>query len=127
MPMRVLVCGGRDWTDGEAILRELERIHQETPITAVIEGEAPGADRLARQAADELGIPVVPFPADWKRYGRRAGPARNQQMVNEGQPDLVLAFHANAAPSKGTKDMIARAKKAGIPCRVFSSQPRLLP
>src|SRR5438034_11139383 len=103
MPMRVLVCGGRDWTDGEAILRELERIHQETPITAVIEGEAPGADRLARQAADELGIPVVPFPADWKRYGRRAGPARNQQMVNEGQPDLVLAFHANAAPSKGTK------------------------
>jgi hypothetical protein len=69
--------------------------------------------------AEELGIPVLSFPADWARFGRAAGPIRNQRMLDEGKPTLVLAFHNNIVESKGTKDMVKRARKAGIRVRLF--------
>lgn len=114
--MRVLICGGREWTDGAAIQRELAKL---AGAALVVEGGARGADRLARHAADALGIPTRTFFADWLRYGRAAGPLRNQQMLDEGRPDLVLAFHADLARSKGTADMVRRARKAGVLVQVF--------
>ena len=47
---------------------------------------------------------------DWKKYGKKAGPLRNQQMLEEGKPDLVVAFPGG----NGTADMVRRAKKANI-------------
>lgn len=88
-------------------------------VEVVIEGEASGADTLGREVATELGIPVLPFPAQWSRYGRAAGPIRNQQMLDEGRPDLVLVFHHNLETSKGTRDMLNRARRAGIEIGVF--------
>ena len=114
---RILVCGSRRWTDGALILRELSALRG---VEVVIEGEAPGADTLVRQAADQLGIPVLPFPADWDRYGRGAGPRRNQQMLDEMKPDLVLAFSEDLNSSRGTADMVARARRAGLPVRLIS-------
>lgn len=68
--------------------------------------------------AERIGLKVINdgkgFPADWKRYGKAAGPIRNQQMIDEGKPDLVLAFHENINESRGTKDMVARARGIGI-------------
>lgn len=115
--MRLLVCGSRHWTDGDLILRELSALQG---VEVVIEGEAPGADTLARRAAEQLGIPVLPFPADWDRYGRGAGPRRNQQMLDDGHPDLVLAFSEDLNSSRGTADMCARARRAGAPVRLIS-------
>lgn len=115
--MRLLICGSRAWTDGEVIFQELRKLDD---VTVVIEGEAPGADTLARQAAEQLGIPVLPFPADWDRYGRGAGPLRNQQMLDEGKPDLVLALSEDLNSSRGTADMVARARLAGVPVRLIS-------
>ncbi len=109
--MRVLVCGDRKWWDGKAILRELRRLPP--PIT-VIEGEARGADTLARLVAENQGWPVLRFPARWDVYGKAAGPIRNKQMLDEGKPDLVLAFHDNIQESRGTKDMVMQATKRGI-------------
>ena len=115
--MRVLVCGDRHWENYVAILRKLS----EFPAgTVVIEGEAKGADLLARRAAVELGFPVEPFPAEWSRYGRAAGPIRNEAMLTEGLPDRVLAFHANISESKGTANMVALARKAGVPVEIFT-------
>ena len=122
--MKVLVCGAAPrrrtgdpgWTNREAIRRELIEL---PPLTIIIEGEAEGADLLARDVAEELRFPVEPYPAEWKRYGRAAGPIRNRQMLDEGQPDLVLAFHANIAASTGTADMLGQAKKRGIPTRLL--------
>jgi hypothetical protein len=111
--MRVLVCGSRNWQDLETIFRGLRDLG---PIEVVIEGEAPGADRLAAQAAHRLGITVLRFPADWDRYGKAAGPIRNQQMLDEGRPDLVLAYPL--PDSRGTWDMVRRAVAAGIEVRV---------
>jgi len=60
------------------------------------------------------------FPADWKSYGKGAGPIRNQLMLDEGKPDLVLAFHNDISSSRGTADMIRRAKKHGISYEIIS-------
>ena len=113
---RVLVCGDRDWKARSLIHRYLAYMK----IDVVIEGECRGADRLGKYVAKELGIIVLPFPAKWAEYGRAAGPKRNQQMLDEGKPTLVLAFHDDIQSSKGTKDMIKRANKAGIPVWLVS-------
>lgn len=109
--MRVLICGDRNWTDKQKIRSSLSLLpHTEI----VIEGEARGADSLGREVAEELGIQVLKFPAQWDKYGRAAGLIRNQQMLDEGKPNLVLAFHSHLNQSKGTADMMKRASKAGI-------------
>jgi hypothetical protein len=116
--MRLLVCGSRDWTL-EAPIRA--RILALMP-TVVIEGEARGADSLARKVAQELGILVEPYPADWARHGRTAGPIRSQEMLVKGKPDLVLAFSSHLETSRGTLDMVNRAKRAGVPVEVVTGK-----
>lgn len=87
----------------------------------VIEGEAKGADLLASDAAFYFGIPVLRFPADWDKYGRAAGPIRNTQMLKEGKPDLVVAFHDNINASKGTLNMVQQARKQSVKVMVYNS------
>lgn len=122
--MRVLICGCRNWDDRNAIEREIKRLYQVASDRGehliVIEGGCRGADTMARRIARRLNIAVREYPADWGQYGRSAGPIRNQHMLNEGKPELVLAFHPDIKRSKGTADMIRRASKAGIPCQLFT-------
>lgn len=119
--MRVLICGDRNWDDVESIrtlicgLRELHG-----PSLVIIEGEARGADLMARMTAESLTVTVERYPADWTAYGRAAGPIRNQQMLTEGKPDTLYAFHDDIDNSKGTKNMVALAMKAGVPVCVVS-------
>lgn len=113
--MRLLVFGSREWTDFDTILYEIGARKPDV----VIEGEAGGADRLARAAAERLGIPVQRFPAQWSRYGLAAGPIRNQQMLDEGRPDEAIGFHPDLSKSKGSADMARRARKAGIPTTIY--------
>lgn len=116
---RVLVCGDRNWTDKELIAGMLAKL---TNVEEVIEGKARGADSLAGEVAREMGIPVREFPAQWETYGRRAGPIRNLQMLNEGKPDVVIAFHDTLWRSRGTKHMIKIAEKAEITVMIISHQ-----
>ena len=88
----------------------------------VIHGAARGADVMAGSIAKNLEIPVRTFPADWERWGRKAGIVRNQAMLDVGKPDYVLAFHDDIQHSKGTGDMVGRAKAHGVPGRVVDSQ-----
>lgn len=106
-PMRILVCGGREYCNREQLYDTLDSYP--TPA-AIIEGGAQGADRFAREWATERGIQVETFPADWKTHGKSAGPIRNQQMLKEGRPDLVVAF----AGGKGTQHMMTIARNAGV-------------
>lgn len=117
MEHRVLVTGGRNWNDWSLILTEL--IEYPRDHTVVIEGGARGADLLAKKIAkilfgkNNIGKDnVEEYPANWNQFGKAAGPIRNQQMLDEGLPTVVLAFHSNIAESRGTKDMIKRALKA---------------
>jgi hypothetical protein len=108
--MRVLVCGGRDFADREVLFATLTALHAAAPITLLVHGAAKGADRLAGEWAEAVGIPVAAFPADWKRYRGAAGPKRNKQMLVEGKPDLVVAFPGG----KGTGNMVGQAEAAGV-------------
>ena len=109
-PMRLLVAGGRDWTDTEAVHKALDFLHRHEGIDVVIEGDAQGVDRIAGYWARKHSVEDLKFRADWATLGRAAGPIRNQQMIEQGQPDAALLFPGG----KGTADMRRRLKAAGI-------------
>lgn len=119
--MRLLACGDRDWVKVGVIRRVLIQAGV-GPGTTLIHGDARGADRMARDVGQALGATIEAYPADWARYKRAAGPIRNQQMLVEGKPDRVIAFHADIANSKGTKDMVERARAAGLPVTVVTGE-----
>ena len=108
--MKVLVCGGRDYSDRVAVWYTLDAFGP-PPITFVISGMAKGADTFAAQWARRFLIPLQEIPANWQRDGKAAGPIRNQQMLTEGKPDAVIAFPGG----RGTADMVRRAERAGVP------------
>lgn len=110
MPLKVLVCGGRDYHNVRTIKSWLDGIHSDFGIKLVIEGGATGADEHAREWAFRNRIKVVTYVADWERYGRAAGPKRNRRMLLESAPDLVIAFPGD----DGTADMVKRAKSKGV-------------
>lgn len=116
LSLRVLVCGSRHYKDSEKVHFFIKRMG----ISLLIVGGCRGADWLAVQAAQVYGIPFVEYPADWGRYGRAAGPIRNEKMLREGRPEFVLAFHENIRESRGTLDMLSRARRADIPFEVIS-------
>jgi hypothetical protein len=117
---RILICGDRNWTDRVMIWDALVDAGADV---IVIEGEASGADTIAREIAYEMDMQVLPYPAEWKRYGKAAGPIRNRRMLEEGKPDEVWAFHDDLGRSRGTRNMIAQARQAGVPVKVFSLRP----
>jgi len=93
----------------------LARINNHTPITTLIHGAAKGADVMAGDWASSFGIPVEEYSADWDAYGKAAGPVRNQQMLTEGKPDVVLAFPTvDLSTSKGTRSMVTKAIVARV-------------
>lgn len=135
--VRMIICGSRDWADPAPIRRELLRFN---PLSFVISGGAKGADMWARNWARELHYSHYDMPADWDKYGKAAGPIRNQQMLDfllarpvvvlkpgdrlyEIDQDgfVVLAFHPFIQNSKGTKDMVTRANMAGVRTEVYAA------
>lgn len=107
--MKALVCGGRDYADRMAVWYTLDAFGPPA-ITSVVSGMARGADTFAAEWARRFLFPLQEFPADWKRDGKAAGPIRNQRMLDEGKPDVVIAFPGG----KGTADMVRRAERAGV-------------
>ena len=120
--MRVLVCGGRDYIDLNAFRAEMHKIAQKHfPRTepdeygnylytvTIIAGGASGADRMTADWAANEWCQYEEYKADWSS-GTKAGPIRNERMLIEGKPDLVVAFPGG----RGTADMVRRACKAGV-------------
>lgn len=109
--MRILVCGGRDFKDEYLVWQTLEQYYWEyRPEIFIIEGGAKGVDTFAHNFAESHGLERRTFNADWKRFGKAAGYRRNKQMLEEGKPDLVIAFPGG----KGTAMMINLAEAAGV-------------
>jgi hypothetical protein len=120
--MKILVTGSRDWTDEEAIRKALVRAAVAAPTLAdvtVIHGAAKGADEIASRLAQGMGMTVVAYPAEWRKYKDAAGPIRNLVMLVKEHADrrnppidLCLAFPLPS--SRGTRHMMTYAKAAGI-------------
>lgn len=106
MSQRAIVCGGRYYSDSAKIDAALSAL----ALCGIAHGDAGGADALADRWARESGVPITTFPADWNALGRAAGPIRNQRMLDEFRPDLVVAFPGG----RGTYDMVTRARSAGV-------------
>lgn len=111
--MKVLVCGGRNFIDGDKMFKILDAIDISIGISCIINGGANGADQLATDWARSKHKKTFICFADWRKYGKAAGPIRNSRMLKIGEPDLVLAFSGG----KGTQDMIQKAKSAGVEVR----------
>ena len=107
----VLVCGGRKFSGWPAMQRVLDRISPDV----IIHGAAAGADAMAGRYARENDIECRDFPAEWQRYGRSAGYRRNQQMLDEGKPDLVVAFPGG----RGTENMVKISRQQGFEVNII--------
>ena len=119
--MRVLICGGRDFADQalfDLVMAALgaKLATKGLKITEVISGAAKGADTMGEVWATANNIPLRCFPANWSQHGKAAGPLRNEQMLVEGKPNLVVAFHGGS----GTRHMVHIARKAGVKVAHFT-------
>lgn len=97
-------------------------IQYDKESTVIIQGGAQSADTLARIIAEQLGYKVETYRADWNKLGNSAGPIRNQRMIDEGHPDIVIAFFRDVNQSPGTWDMVRRAKQSNIPVEMHHSK-----
>jgi YspA, cpYpsA-related SLOG family len=103
--MKLIIAGTRTFSDFNLLEKYLNKI--EWPITEIVSGCADGADTLAITYAEKYNIPIKRFPADWKKYGKAAGPIRNKQMAEYG--DALICFWDGV--SNGTQNMIDQASR----------------
>jgi hypothetical protein len=118
---KILVCGGRKFSDDELLNKTLDEHCRNRNISdiVIIHGGASGADTLADVWATSNGCEIRKYLADWDEWGKAAGPMRNSKMLTEN-PNIVFAFPGGA----GTADMIKKSQAAGIPViKVMHSYP----
>lgn len=117
--MKVIIAGGRDFTNTAAMYEVLNELHDNQIITedfTLVCGMARGADITAYHLCHEHGIPIEEYPANWTEYGKRAGYIRNEVMA--GTADILIAFWDGT--SKGTKHMIDTMNQQGKPVYVVN-------
>ena len=110
---KIIVAGGRDFSDRSLMSGVMDCLINEDDV--ILCGMAKGADQLAWDIANEWGYQVEKHPADWNKYGKSAGPVRNQEMAMAA--DALIAFWDGS--SRGTKDMISKAVTAGLEMHVY--------
>lgn len=108
--IKVLVCGGRDYTECWSLRHALELLNERCGGIHIAHGGARGADEAAGEIAAHYGWPCTVFKADWNTYGKSAGMIRNKNMLMSFVPDLVLAVKGGA----GTENMKKIAKEKGF-------------
>jgi len=106
--MKTIIAGGRNLKDEAMVLQAIDK--SGFVISELVCGMAQGIDLIAKAWAQNLKIAITEFPADWKRYGRAAGPIRNQQMADYA--DALIAIWDGKSP--GTKSMIRNAQIKGL-------------
>lgn len=121
--MKVLVCGGRKFSDRDLVYKVLNILHNGVKggIKTIIHGGASGADSIAGDwSVDVLKKDAEVYPANWNLHKIAAGSIRNRKMLKEGKPDIVVAFPGGS----GTSDMIKIAAAAGV--KVFDIENKLV-
>lgn len=112
----IVICGDRYWTDFKEIDKFLDYIQLEFKAEdiTIIHGKCKGADRIAGYLAHLKGMTVIAEEAHWELFGLSAGPKRNEFMIAQYHPNMIVGFHDNYEKSKGTKDMLTRGKNHNI-------------
>ena len=112
--MKVIIAGSRFFDDFELLNRKCSHLIGSHTDVTIISGTARGADQLGELFAAKHGYPVERFPADWSKYGPRAGYVRNETMAKAA--DCLIAFWDGK--SRGTSHMINLARKHGLKVRI---------
>lgn len=116
--LKLIIAGGRDFNDASLMARELNKLCDNTNEgsgiysgydISVVSGMARGADALGHVLGKHSGMIVYEFPADWDRYGKRAGFLRNEAMARFA--DVLVAFWDGQ--SRGTSHMIETMQRLG--------------
>lgn len=113
---KIIIAGGRDFNNYALLKEYVDKFLSTYPSDSIeiVSGNARGADKLGERYAKEHNLPVKLFPANWDKYGKRAGYLRNQEMADYA--NMLIAFWDRK--SKGTNHMINIAKKAGLIVKV---------
>lgn len=124
MEFNVIICGSRDYDNYEKLKDAcdfyLSRKIQSGEKVVIISGGARGADSLGEKYAKERGLEVKIFPADWEKYGKRAGIIRNKKMAEIA--NACIAFPNAYSENKGTRNMITLAKQMNLLVRVIEDE-----
>ena len=115
--MKLIVAGTRDFNDYVLLAAKLDAILANTPKDQIeiVSGTSAGADKLGEQYAISNNLGLKRFPADWKKYNKKAGPIRNEEMAQ-------YATHCVCfwdGKSKGTANMIELANQYNLVLRVI--------
>ena len=113
--MKVIIAGSRNFADYPSMKKKMDNFCKENKISEIVSGAAKGADAMGEKYAEENGIPVKLFPADWDTHKRAAGPIRNAQMADYA--DCLIAIWDGS--SRGTKNMIDNMHKRKKPVYVM--------
>lgn len=107
---RVIIAGSRDFDDYALLQEHADYMLSRQEDIEIVSGGASGADALGERYAKDRGYKLKIFPADWVKYGRRAGPIRNREMAEYA--DALLAYWDGK--SRGTQNMIEEARARGL-------------
>lgn len=110
--MKVVIAGCRDYndyTEGKEYIEKIISSFSHNHEITILSGNCTGADKIGEAYAAENGFAIELYPAEWEKYGRYAGPKRNQKMAEAS--DIIICFWDGK--SKGTASMIKCAKKLG--------------
>lgn len=114
---RIVIGGCRDFNDYSIfepfVDKCLQRLSAEGNIV-ILSGHCSGVDTMAEKYAKEHDYELEIYPAEWEKYGKKAGPLRNELMVQKS--NYVIAFWDEK--SRGTKSLIQYAEKNDRPIRV---------
>jgi hypothetical protein len=118
--MKVIIAGSRSIEDYNIIDKAIKESKYD--ICCVISGTAHGVDKLGEQWADKNNVAVLRMPADWKQYGKAAGPIRNAEMAKVADAAVIIWD----GESRGTLNMIENIKKLNKPYYVYRTDVRFL-
>ena len=118
MDYRVIIAGGRKFDNYKLLCEKVDFYLSEkykTHKIVIVSGMATGADMLGCKYARDHALEILSYPADWEKYGKAAGPIRNEKMAKDS--DALIAFWDGE--SRGTKSMIDLAKTYGLKTAVI--------
>lgn len=113
--MRTIIAGSRE-ASWDQVVAAIDQCPWKAQISLVVSGTAKGADYFGEVWANTHNVPIQRFPADWNKYGKRAGVVRNSLMADNA--DALIAIWVNE--SSGTKNMIETAKKKGLTAHIIA-------
>lgn len=120
--MIVVICGCRDAEEVnlyDAYYKRMNKLFdvllakQKPHTLLVIEGGQRGVDFMAGRIAGQRGCGWACVPANWHKYGRGAGPLRNEWML-QLNVYKVYGFHHDWSQSLGTVNCLERADSLDI-------------